>query len=127
MDIDEGVLGQQQPESTVKIERTESGDLRLSGRDIEPVNEKPLRGDEVEESVDVAGVAAMDGSTSGLAAAETRINTTIVGSRDLESILAGEDLASSVIADDIINVGDVLAVLATSGATERRSNSTTTT
>ena len=62
-----------------------------------------------------------------MAAAETRINATIVGSGDLETILAGENLANSVIANGIIDVGDVLAVLATGGATERRSDSTTAT
>ena len=195
VDVDEGIHGQQQPESVVKVERTESSDLGLSPRDVESINEKPLRDDEVEERVDVGDVAAVDGSTesedflelrevvntddgvfreenfqdviviedldskeelllgggdvesgnqkvlanklaeyfiddlytSGLAAAETGVNATIVGSGDLETILAGENLASSVVADDVLDVGNVLAVLATGGATERRSNSTTTT
>jgi len=127
MDIEEGILGQQQSEGAVKIENAESSDLRLSGRDIESINEKPLRDDEVEERVDVGGVAAVDRSASGLAAAETGFNATIIGSMDIEAVLAGENLASSVIADDVIDVGDGLAVLATGGATERRSNSATTT
>jgi len=195
VDVDEGIHGQQQFESVVKIEAAESSDLRLSGRDVESINEKSLRDDEIEERVDVGGVAAVDGSTksegflelrevvnaddsilreesfedviviedldgkeefllgsgdvesgnqkllankltqnfiddlytSGLAAAEAGVNATIVGSRDLEAILAGEYLASSVIADNVTDIGDVLAVLATGGTTERRSNRTSTT
>ena len=181
----------------VKIERAESRDLGLSSRDIESVDEQPLRDDEVEERVDIADVAAVDrlrgtkserflelrevvnadngilseecfedviviedldgqeqlllGSrdvesgdkklganelaedfiddlyTSGLAAAETGVDATIVGSGNLESILAGENLTNSVVADGVIDVGDVLAVLAPGCATERRSNGTTTT
>ena len=196
MDTDEGILGQQQLESAVKVERAESSDLRLSGRNIEPVNEKPFRDDEVEERVDVADIAAVGGNTksegflerreivnaddgvfreesfkdmiviedldgkeelllggddvesgnqklranelaqdfindtynSGLAAAGTRVDATIARSMDIEAILAGENLASTVIADDVIDVGDALAVLATGTTTERtrRSNSTTT-
>ena len=196
VDVDERILGQQQPESAVKVENAKSSDHPLGGRDIESINEKPLRNDEVEERVDVGDVAAVDGNTksegflelrevvntddgtfreesledviavevldskeelllgsgdvesgnqklranklaknfiddlctSGLAATETRFNATIVGRMDIETILAGENLASSVIAGDVIDVGDVLAVLSTgTGAAERRSNGATTT
>ena len=126
VDVNERVHRQQQVESVVEIETAESSDLRLSGRDVKPIDEKPLRDDKVEERVNVRGVAAVDGRINSAAAA-TRVNATIVGGRDLETIVAGENLASSVVAGDLIDVGDVLAVLATGGATERRSNRATTT
>jgi len=45
VDVDEGIHGQQQVESVVEIEAAEGSDLRLSGRDVESINEKPLRND----------------------------------------------------------------------------------
>jgi hypothetical protein len=59
---------------------------------------------------------------------ETRVNATIAGRGNPETRLAGEDLASSVIAEDRIDVRDILAVLAVGDVTpERRSNGATTT
>jgi len=57
-----------------------------------------------------------------------RFKATIAGSSDLKAGLAGENLASPVIAEDFINVWNALAVLAIGDVTpERRSNGATTT
>jgi len=60
-------------------------------------------------------------------AAATRLDTLIVGRGDLETVLAGENLANSVLAGDIVDVGDISAALAAGATSERRSDSATTT
>jgi len=59
---------------------------------------------------------------------ETAFNATVTSGGDFEISLARLDLAGSVIAKDIVDVGDSLAVLAVGGVVpERRSNGATTT
>jgi len=91
--------------------------LFLSG-DIESGNQKLRASEEVQNLVD-------DICARGLAAAATRLNALVIGSGDLETTLAGANLAGSVIADHVIDVGDVLATLAVGVTPERRCNSAT--
>jgi len=60
-------------------------------------------------------------------AAATRLNALIVGRGDLETVLAGENLANPILAGDVVDVGYILATLAAGVTSERRSDSTTTT
>jgi len=67
-------------------------------------------------------------STSGFVdTVEARLNAAIVGTGNVVTVLAGENLARSI-AGDLLNVRDSLAVLAVGDViAERRSNSATTT
>ena len=121
VNTDDGIFSEESFEDVIVIEDLDGKkELLLGGDDVESGNQK-MRVDELAKNfID-------DPYNSGLAAAEIGFDATIARSMDLETILAGENLASSVIAGDVIDVGDVLAVLATGGATERRSNSATAT
>ena len=87
-------------------------------------NDQILLDDKTEERVDVVNL-----STSNIANAfETRLNAAIMGTGNLVTIFAGENLARSFIADDLFDVVDSLAVLAVGDViSERRSNGATTT
>ena len=109
MDVDEGILRQQQLESAVKIETAKSSDPRLSRRDIESGNEKPLRDDQVEERVDVADVAAVDGSTKSEGFLQLRevVNTDdgILSEESSEDVVVIEDLDGKE--ELLLSTGDV--------------------
>jgi len=121
VNTDDGMLREESFEDVVIIEDLDGKEeFLLDSGDVESGNQKLLVNKLAQNFID-------DLYTSGLAAAEARVNATIVGSRNLETVLAGEYLASSVIAGDLIYIGDVLAVLATGGTTERRSDGTSAT
>jgi len=92
----------------------------LGSGDVESLNQKLLAREQAQHLID-------DICTSGLEAAASRFNALIAGIGDIETTLAGDNLASTVIAGDLIDVGDVLAVFPIGVTTERRSNSATTT
>ena len=121
LDTDDGTFSEESLKDMIVIEDLDGKkELLLGGGDVESLNQKLLARELVENFID-------DLHTSGLATADTGVNALIAGSRDLEAILAGENLASSAIAGDAIDVGEILAVLSTGAATtERRSNSATT-
>lgn len=122
--FDKGFLDQQHLESVIDVENLDSDNQLLpSGDDVESPNEKLLLDNESEERVDV-----IDLYTSNLAnSVETKLNAAIMGTGNLVTVLAGENLARAI-AEDLFNVRDSLAVLAIGDIiSERRSNSAATT
>ena len=120
VDVDEGTLGQQQLKNAGDAENIEDSDqLLLSDDDNESLDEEVLLNEEVQNFIDGF-------QTPNLI--ETKIDASIVGMGDLETMLAGQNLASSVVAEDFFDVRDSLAVFAIGNVTpERRSNSASTT
>lgn len=57
---------------------------------------------------------------------ETAFDATIVGGGNIETGLAGDNLASSVFAGDLIDVVNIPAILAIGDITPERSGATTT-
>ena len=122
MNTDDGTFIEESLKEMIVIEDLDGKEeLLLGGGGVEPLNQKLFARKQVENFID-------DLYTSGLAAADTGVNALIAGGRDLETILAGENLASSGIAGNAIDMGEILAVLAIGTITaERRGNSATTT
>ena len=95
--------------------------LRLAGDGVVPVSQKVVAGEAAETVVD-------DIHTASLADAIKRaLNAAVASGRNVETVLAREDLASSIAAD-AVDVRDILAVLAVRDVvSQRRGNSATAT
>lgn len=122
VDTDDGTFEEESFEDVVVIEDVDGEEeSRLGSDDVESANQKFRANKEIQNFID-------DFYTSGFASAmETRFDATIAGSGNLETRLARENLASSVVAENSVDVRDTLAILAIGDVTpERRTNDATT-
>lgn len=90
--------------------------------DIEPMGQKVLANDKVQNVIDDIPTA------NSAEAVEMRLDATIFRLGDRETVLAGDNLASSLLALDLVDVRESVAVLAVGDVIPKgRSNSATAT
>ena len=119
---DDGTLTEKELKNVIVVDGDDAREnLRLAGDSVVPVSQKVVAGKAAETVVD-------DIHSASLAdAIERALNAAVASGRNVETVLAREDLASSI-ATDAVDVGDILAVLAVRDVvSERRGNSATAT